>query len=57
MRESELEGARELIEEFEARLQELRGNKNKQTKYDITGEAQPKRRRGDLGSNCEVSRR
>jgi hypothetical protein len=43
---SELEGARELIKEFEARLQERRGNKNRQGETDTTEEAQQKRRRG-----------
>jgi hypothetical protein len=41
---SELKGARELIEEFEARLQ--RGNEKGQEETDAVGEAQPKRRRG-----------
>jgi hypothetical protein len=44
MCESELKGARELIEEFEARLR--RGNKKGQGDIDAVGEAQPKRPRG-----------
>jgi hypothetical protein len=44
MCESELEEARELIKESEARLK--RGNKNGQEKTDAAGEEQPKRRRG-----------
>jgi len=44
--ESELEGARELVDEFKARLSVLRGNNNKQGETDATGETHLKRRRG-----------
>jgi hypothetical protein len=46
MLESELGGAREFVDEFKARLQERRGNKNGQRETGTAGEAQPKRRRG-----------
>lgn len=44
MCESELKGARELIEEFEARLR--RRNKKEQGEIDASGKAQAKRRLG-----------
>ncbi len=43
---SELEGARELVDEFKARLSLLRGNSNKQGETVATGETQLKRGRG-----------
>jgi hypothetical protein len=46
MPESELMGARELVHEFEARLQVPRENTIGQGKADDTCETQPKRRRG-----------
>jgi len=46
MPESELTGARELVDEFEARLQASRGNRNEQGEPEATCEAQSKRRRG-----------
>jgi len=46
MPESELMGARELVDEFEARLQVPCENKIEQGKADDTCETQPKRRRG-----------
>jgi hypothetical protein len=46
MPESELMGSRELVDEFEARLQVPCENKIEQGKADDTCETQPKRRRG-----------
>jgi hypothetical protein len=46
MCESELEGARELVDEFKARLQLLRRNKDVHGETGAAGEAKPKRRRG-----------
>jgi hypothetical protein len=46
MPESELGGARELVDEFEARLQALSENQNEQGEADAIGETKPKRRRG-----------
>ena len=46
MPESELMGARELVDEFEARLQAPCENKIEQGEADGTCETQPKRRRG-----------
>jgi hypothetical protein len=46
MPESELGGAREFVDEFKARLQERRGNKNGQGETNAAGETNPKRRRG-----------
>jgi len=46
MPESELRGAKELVDEFEAWLQALRENKNEQGEADVICETQPKRRRG-----------
>ena len=45
MPESDLGGARELVEEFKARLS-VRHKNNGQDKTDVTGEVTPKRRRG-----------
>jgi hypothetical protein len=46
MPESELGGARELVDEFKARLSVRHGKKNRQGKTDVTGERTAKRRRG-----------
>jgi len=46
MHESDLGGARELVEEFRARLSVRHRNKNGQGKTDVTAERPPKRRRG-----------
>jgi len=48
MPESELGGAREVVDEFKARLQERRGNRsrNVQGETGTAGETQPKKRRG-----------
>jgi hypothetical protein len=43
--ESELGGARELVDEFEARLQALSENQNEPGEADAIGETKPKRRR------------
>jgi hypothetical protein len=45
MPESDLGGARELVEEFKARLSVRHGKKNGQAKIDVVGESPPKRRR------------
>ena len=46
MPKSELMGARELVDEFEARLQASRGNRNEHEETDAVGETKPKRQRG-----------
>jgi hypothetical protein len=46
MPESSLGGARELVEEFKARLSVRHGKKNGQAETDVVGESLPKRRRG-----------
>ena len=46
MPESELRGARELVDEFKARLSVRHGKKNGQAETDVAGESPPKRRRG-----------
>ena len=46
MPESDLGEARELVEEFKARLSVRQRTKNRQGKTDVTGEGPPKRRRG-----------
>jgi hypothetical protein len=46
MPESELGGARELVDEFKARLSVQHGKKSGQGKTDVTGERPAKRRRG-----------
>jgi hypothetical protein len=46
MPESELGRARELVEEFKARLSVLHGKKKGQGKLDVTGEKASKRQRG-----------
>jgi hypothetical protein len=46
MPESELGGAMELVDEFEAQLQALCENQNRQEEADAIGETKPKRRRG-----------
>jgi hypothetical protein len=46
MPESELGGARELVDEFKARLSVRHGKKSGQGKTDFTGERPAKRRRG-----------
>jgi hypothetical protein len=46
MPESELGGARELVEEFKARLSVQRGKKKGQGKPNVTGEKASKRQRG-----------
>jgi hypothetical protein len=46
MPESELGGARELVDEFKARLSVRHGKKDGQAETDVAGESPPKRRRG-----------
>jgi len=46
MPESDLGGARELVEEFRARLSVRNRKKNGQGETDAAGESLPKRRRG-----------
>ena len=46
MPESDLGGARELVEEFRARLSVRNRNKNRQDKADVMGETTSKKRRG-----------
>jgi hypothetical protein len=55
MPESDLGGARQLVDEFKARLSVLHRNKNGQGKTDVTGEKTSKRRRGRPWKDLEVN--
>jgi hypothetical protein len=57
MCESKLEGARELVDEFKARLQVRRRNKNEHGQNDgAAGGTAKETARGDLGDQHEPSR-